>query len=342
LKNRIAWLDLFRGLAAVMVVLFHYRGYLGMSTFGIGFVAVDGFFVLSGIVLAMKYTDAIAEGMPFRAFAEARLKRLYPMAFIAGVLILVLDLLDTPANPFMGANRSGLWSVFLLLIPQVGGITTGQGAAYPADVPLWSLWAELVANAIWFAVLRGGRRWMPWVGAVAMFAVVMFGWQYQSLDIGWRDSLDMRAFTVARALAWFSVGYWIARTTVKPVGSPFVLTIGLIAVFVAFVSGVPVTWYGSFATVALAAALLHALYKAPPPPAVVGQAARWLGLISFPLYLVHGPAGRLLPYFADAGPHWLVLPLLILPVAVAATILNEWIVGWLHRRPSRSDLARAG
>ncbi len=318
-----------------MVVLFHYRNYLGLRTFGIGFVAVDGFFILSGIVLAMKYTDAIATGMSFEAFAQARLKRLYPMTFIAGVFILLLNLLDVPGNPFMGANPTGLWTVFLLLVPKIG---TGAGAAYPADVPLWSLWAELFANAIWFAAIRGGRRWMPWVGAIAMLAVVAFGWQYQSLDIGWQNSLSMRAFTLARALAWFSVGFWIARTNMKPIGSPFVLTFGLAAVFAAFVSGVPVTWYGSLATVALAAALLHALYKAPAPPLLVGKVARWLGLLSFPLYLVHGPAGRLLPYVADAAPHWVVLLLLILPAAVVATMLNEWMMALLHPRHRQSDL----
>ena len=81
LKNRIAWLDLFRGFAAITIVVYHYRYYLGLRTFEFGLLAVDGFFVLSGIVLAMKYTDAIAEGMSFQAFSAARVKRLYPMMF---------------------------------------------------------------------------------------------------------------------------------------------------------------------------------------------------------------------------------------------------------------------
>ncbi len=341
MKNRIAWLDLFRGLAAIMVVLFHYRGYLGLRSFEFGFIAVDGFFVLSGIVLAMRYTDAIAGGMTFRTFAEARLKRLYPMTFIAGAFILLLNILDAPGNPFMGANPTGLWTVFLLLIPKVGGLTTGPGAAFPADVPLWSLWAELVANAVWFAAIRAGKRWMPWLGGLTMLALVAIAWQYQSLDIGWQNSLVMRAITLVRALAWFSAGYWIARTDMKPIGSPLVLTFGLVSVLVAFAGGATVTWYASLATVALAAALLHALYAAPGPAPLVRKAARWLGLMSFPLYVIHGPAGRLLPYVADVEPHWFVLLILIVPMAISATWLNERVVGVLHRDLRAKDLARS-
>ncbi len=324
-----------------MIVLYHYRYYLGLRTFEFGFIAVDGFFVLSGIVLAMKYTDAIAGGMTFRAFAEARLTRLYPMTFIAGVLILVLNLEDVPGNLFMGANPTGLWTIFLLLVPKVGGLTTGAGAAFPADVPVWSLWAELFANAIWFAVIRAGKRWMPWLGGITMLALVAVAWQHDSLNIGWQNSLNMRAITLVRALAWFSIGYWIARTDVKPIGSPFVLTAALAAVFVTFASGVPVSWYASLATVALAAALLHALYASPAPPPLISKLTRWLGLVSFPLYLVHGPAGRLLPYVADAAPHWVVLLLLMVPVAVFATMLNERVVRLLQRRTRKKALVRS-
>ena len=340
MKNRIVWLDMFRGLSAIMIVLYHYHDYVGFRSFKFGFLAVDGFFVLSGIVLARKYADAIVEGKSFRSFAAARLMRLYPMAFIAASFVVLLNVVDAPPNPWMWPGRNDVWTMFLVLVPSVGGLTASTDAAFPPDIPLWSLWAELVANGVWFAVLRAGVRWMPWLAGLSMAILVAFAWQLGSMNVGWENSISIRVFTLARALAWFSVGYFIARTDVKPPVSPLVLTVALGGVFVAFLSGMTVSWIMQLATVALAAALLHALLDAPQPNAAVSKIASLLGLMSFPLYLIHAPAGRLLAFFNDGMPHAIVLLLLLLPLAAAATWLNEWVVGLLHRRwqASRSQV----
>ena len=337
MQNRIAWLDMFRGLAALMIVLYHYRYYLGWRNFELGFIAVDGFFVLSGIVLAMKYTDAIVGGMSFGSFAAVRLKRLYPMIFIAGVLIVLLNLADAPRNTYMGASPNGVWSMFLPLFPWCGSLTNGAKAAYPADVPMWSLWAELAANAVWFAVIRAGKRWMPWLGGITMVALVVVTWQYGSLNIGWRDSLDMRAVSLIRALALFSLGYWIVRGNVEPIASPLVWILALGAVFATFATGMPVTWYASLVAVAICAALLHALYAAPAPGPAVSRLAKWLGQVSFPLYLVHGPVGRLEPYFPGTWPHPVILLLLLVPAGVVATVLNERVVRLVQHGARRKN-----
>ena len=315
-----------------MIVLYHYHDYVGFRSFKFGFLAVDGFFVLSGIVLAMKYSDAIVGGITFRSFAAARLTRLYPMTFIAGLFVVLLNIVHAPGNPYMWPGTNDVWTIFLLLVPSVGGALASTDAAFPPDIPLWSLWAELVANAIWFAVLRVGTRWMPWLAGLSMAILVVFAWQLGSMNFGWENGVFIRIFTLARALAWFSVGYFIARSNVKPPVSAFVLTVGLVAVFAAFSGGMPVPWYVQLATVALVAALLHALLAAPEPKPAIRAVARLLGVTSFPLYLIHAPAGRLLPYFGDGMPHAMVLLLLLLPLTGVATWLNEALVALFHRR----------
>jgi len=332
LTNRLAWLDLFRGVSALMIVLFHYHDYLGLGGFQFGFLAVDGFFVLSGIVLSLRYTEAIAEGLPLRTFAAARLMRLYPMTVIAGLFVVLLDVAHAPPNPYMWPGTNGVWTIFLLFVPTVGGLTVSTDAAFPPDIPLWSLWAELLANAVWFAVMRIGRRWMRWLGIAAMLVLVAFAWSFGTMDHGWENSISMRIFTLARALAWFSVGYMIARAKVRPVASPAVLALALAAVFVVFSSGLQMAWSIQLATVALAAALLHALLDAPEPGPAVRTAAKALGLASFPLYLVHTPAGRLMAIFGDRVPHVVVLLAVLVPIVVVATWLNERAIGALHRR----------
>ena len=238
--------------------MYHYRYYLGLRAFEFGFLAVDGFFVLSGIVLAMKYTDAIAEGMSFQAFSVARLKRLYPMMFLTGVLIVLLDIAEVPHNLFMWAEPNGVWTMFLMLVPSVGGLATSTNAAFPPDVPVWSLWAELVVNALWFAVIRVRQRSMPLLSGLAMLAlVVILAAGINGLNHGWENSVGTRLFSVDRAFAWFGVGCLIARTERRPLASPLVLTIVLGAVLVAFASGLPLAWYTELGTVALCAALLQ-------------------------------------------------------------------------------------
>src|ERR1700712_4091363 len=108
-RARLEWLDLFRGMAGFVVVLFHYRSYLGIPFLEFGNLAVDMFFVLSGIVLGKKYAAAITEGMSFWAFAKARLIRLYPMTFVAGCLIVAMNLAGLPGSSISAVRPEMVW-----------------------------------------------------------------------------------------------------------------------------------------------------------------------------------------------------------------------------------------
>lgn len=74
-------LESFRGLAAILVAIFH-------STFVVDYehtfvtrsvIFVDFFFILSGFVIAFAYTDRIKAGFSFKQFFLLRLGRLYPL-----------------------------------------------------------------------------------------------------------------------------------------------------------------------------------------------------------------------------------------------------------------------
>ena len=330
LRGRIEWLDLFRGAAALLVVLYHFRGYVGLPWFDFGFVAVDLFFVLSGLVLGLKYTDSIARGLSFREFALLRLKRLYPMTFIAGLFVLVLNQLRLPPGTWAPAADFGAWTIFLLTpFPMRFGLVRG---AFPADGPVWSLWAELASNVVWFTTIRHAKRWMPLLGAVTFVAMVCFAWRNHSLDYGAWQGVIPRLSSVVRATAWFSVGYWVAVANPSVSVPPALLLLLLLSVMAASVAGIQPAWLVSVTTAGVGSVLLISLSHAPPPGRRTARMARWLGMASFPMYLVHAPAGRLLPLVSSL-PAPMALALVVGAATLLATLLNEAAMKWLHRRP---------
>ena len=91
-KNHYEILDGLRGVAAVMVVLFHlFETFTGgnhlIQIINHGYLAVDFFFVLSGFVIGYAYDNRWAK-MTLGGFFKRRLIRLHPM-IILGMLIVV-------------------------------------------------------------------------------------------------------------------------------------------------------------------------------------------------------------------------------------------------------------
>ncbi|WP_417547980.1 acyltransferase family protein, partial [Marinobacter segnicrescens] len=75
-------LESLRGLAAIMVVLYHSPFRFGETSAPIitnSYLFVDFFFVLSGFVMAYAYGDKIRGGMGFGEYVTLRLGRLYPL-----------------------------------------------------------------------------------------------------------------------------------------------------------------------------------------------------------------------------------------------------------------------
>ena len=90
-KPRYEILDGLRGVAAIMVVIFHlfetYNARIGTQIINHGYLAVDFFFVLSGFVIGYAYDDRwAANKLTTWGFFKRRLVRLHPM-LIAGTVL---------------------------------------------------------------------------------------------------------------------------------------------------------------------------------------------------------------------------------------------------------------
>ena len=94
-------LDGLRGLAAVVVVIFHFMEIIitdfSKNFIAHGYLAVDFFFCLSGFVVVYAYDNRIA-GMGLKTFIKLRLIRLQPLVIIGSILGLFTFLFDPYNN----------------------------------------------------------------------------------------------------------------------------------------------------------------------------------------------------------------------------------------------------
>lgn len=93
-----------RGLAAIVVVIFHFMEIIITDFSRIfiahGFLAVDFFFCLSGFVIAYAYDSRIAD-MGLKTFIKVRLIRLQPLVVIGSILGLLTFLFDPYSNLYV-------------------------------------------------------------------------------------------------------------------------------------------------------------------------------------------------------------------------------------------------
>ena len=150
-KPRYEILDGLRGVAALLVVLFHmfetYSGRFGFQIIDHGYLAVDFFFILSGFVIGYAYDDRW-DKMTTWGFFKRRLVRLQPMLMM-GVVVGAALYFFGQCEQF-GLSIEVTWWKFLLafvlalfMIPVGKGLDVrGWGEMNPLNGPQWSLTYE--------------------------------------------------------------------------------------------------------------------------------------------------------------------------------------------------------
>lgn len=150
MNNRIAFLDGLRGIAILLVVLFHaysrypdivpYKdSYKYFPLFEYGFLGVQLFFLLSGFVILM----TLERSKNFFSFMYKRWIRLFPAMLIATILIF--------STAFLFYERPGgmpnLYSVLpglLFIEPSLLDKIVGGGKILPLEGAFWSLYIEMM------------------------------------------------------------------------------------------------------------------------------------------------------------------------------------------------------
>jgi peptidoglycan/LPS O-acetylase OafA/YrhL len=206
-------LDSWRGVAAVLVVLFHAQVASHVRDAALvraGEILVDFFFVLSGFVIAYAYAGRVSTGADLGRFIMLRFGRVLPLhvvvlaAFIAmeGFKAMAPGLGAPDDAAFTGTNQISAILTNLFLV-QVG---THDQLTW--NTPAWSIAAEIVAYAAFgVAALLLGRR----LGLAALAGAVV------SLAILWavapHGMVSTHDFGDFRAIYGLSVGVLVHRLT---------------------------------------------------------------------------------------------------------------------------------
>ncbi len=318
-KPRYEILDGLRGVAAMIVVAFHlfetYSAGPHDQILNHGYLAVDFFFVLSGFVIGYAYDDRW-DRMTVWSFFKRRIVRLHPMV-ILGTLIGALLFYFTGSEEFSLVMQTPWWKMLLLTLlgclmlpalPQwdIRGwreMNSLNGAA-------WSLYWEYVANILYALVIRHFRKWML-VAFVILSAVLTLD---LSLNIDMFDLLDVRSYAMYTVIGGFGL-------------SPDQLYIGVTRLLYPFFTGLLLSrlnwlikvrggfWWCSLAVAAILCVPYFATESMPWIdgvynavcilvlfPLIVSMGAgsrvtdsrsmavcKWLGDISYPLYITHYP-----------------------------------------------------
>ncbi|MGY3387803.1 peptidoglycan/LPS O-acetylase OafA/YrhL [Bradyrhizobium sp. USDA 3311] len=171
---RIAALDCARGIAAFVVVMWHYQFFfeakpltqIFLPFYTNGQIAVDTFFVISGFVLTHAYGDRIRTAGEFWRYILRRLARLYPLhlASLLAVTVILSGLyLKTGKYEFIYGNNDLRHFLLNLGLLQYAGPQAG----YSFNGPSWSISTEFWVNAYFGLLILGYRN------RLSAFAIVI-------------------------------------------------------------------------------------------------------------------------------------------------------------------------
>jgi peptidoglycan/LPS O-acetylase OafA/YrhL len=294
-----------RGIAALWVVLYHYCGTaqflpnLDMTPHSYlvskGYLAVDLFFMLSGLVMTHVYHRAFCDsvGRHYRGFLVARIARLYPLhifvlALFVATTIAVQIATGLATGRYEGMPLTGARSLIAILanVFMLQGLAAGD---LSWNYPAWSISVEFMAYLAFPlalpAIARAPQACKLLLGA-ALFAVLVW---LAALTKGDLDQWD-GPLTLVRCVPEFFIGTLL---------------------YFAFRDHAQRRWMrGDLAIMAVLAATLACLHCGAPDLLIVSLLAAlvllavsntgvfaklvnigpliWLGEISYSLYLVHG------------------------------------------------------
>jgi peptidoglycan/LPS O-acetylase OafA/YrhL len=367
-------LESWRGIAALIVVVYH-AVWLNPVThsrfFANGALMVDFFFVLSGFVICHSYGERLSNLRDFGRFMWLRLGRLYPLHF---AFLMVFVLIESAKyfvqvrygivadKPAFTVNGAGAFVANVLLVQALS-----FSAPLTFNYPSWSISVEVYAYVL-FGIVRmlsgRGRVFMLAAGVIVVScaAGLWIGGQLSLADSG-------NGWAFLRCCGGFFLGvltYFLYRhTAAKPSSDrrkrvEAWLAPAVLGVTIAFLSlELKAAW--SFLLPLLGAALIYTTVAYPNRPLTVVLTARplrWLGQVSYSIYMVHAAIVWILtqcltvilkvPHVIIAGDAYVatstLLGLLTLAIYIPLVlILSHFTFKWIEdpfRKKSRALIGR--
>lgn len=308
-KKHYLILDALRGVAAIVVVLFHvlevYAGGDHLKQFiNHGYLAVDFFFMLSGYVMAHAYDDRWHK-MTVLDFFKRRLIRLHPM-IIFGMTVGALCFFMGESAYFPKIADTSIWQMlFVLLIgytliplPPSMDIR-GWNEMHPLNGPAWSLFLEYIANILHALILRKlSNTILSILVFLAGVALIHYAVTSASGDIigGWSLEPQQLRIGFTRLLFPYMAGM-LLRRVVKVSGNKntFLLCSLLLILFLSIprVGGHENLWanglYDSLTVILVFPMIIYLGAIGDVTNNATEKLCTFLGDISYPIYIIHFP-----------------------------------------------------
>ncbi len=301
-------LDGIRGVAALLIVLRHTETLFNPWRLQESYLAVDVFFVLSGVVISQAYGARLQSGLGFWRFAWVRAVRILPLYLLGTAISLVAVALGFVA--FGPMRYVALYTVLgMFMIPNPG---IGTANVYPLNNPSWSLPLELLVNLFYAGFVRVLSKTA--IAAVmilssAGLAFTLYKAQSHSLNIGfWARSFPFGVFRVGYS---FFAGVLIFDFHAKhhrqssgrwPTVACWAV-ISAVCLLFACSPDARLQPYYDFTAVTLGFPALVYLALLVQPAGASAVACRFLGAISYAVYTLHAPVGGLIEGLYEALIH---------------------------------------
>jgi peptidoglycan/LPS O-acetylase OafA/YrhL len=330
-----------RGFAAFLILTRHTEGYWNAPwlSHGHSYLAVDLFFALSGFVISHAYAQRLRDGsLSASRFMLIRTIRLWPLHALGAVLGAAL--LSNDSHPF----RAVVWPLTLMLVFLPSRMAGAGDSLFGLNRAAWSLFYEMAVNLLYALTHRWmTNRVLATVIAVSGGALAAICFYSGGLDLGFTWSGRSIAGGALRAIFGISLGVglhrlYLARWRRPRIGpGPWVLCavamapllmprtesleelFDLLAVFLVFPLCV---YFGACASVRPRTVKLFSV----------------LGLLSYPVYVLHTPLAQ---WLEDglAAPLAGDVPLAGVLFTAGLALFAWWIDRWFDR-PVRRFLTR--
>ncbi len=312
-KPRYELLDGLRGVAAVLVILYHFGE--GFATSPVdqimnhGYLAVDFFFVLSGFVIGYAYDGRWNGDMTARRFMLRRVIRLHPMVILSALFGAATFIAqgsvrwDGTPVAFSTLLLSLLLGLFLIpVLPGMGADVRGNGEMFPLNGPSWSLFFEYIGSILYAVALhrlpKRGLAAVTAISGICLATAVLgnasgacnagFGWSAGGLGFlcgFFRLSFSFSAgLLMSRCFRKRSIrgAFWICAVAIALILScPYLTTDGEVSVL----NGL----YDCLCTLVLFPAIVYVGACGTTTDSFSTRACEFLGRLSYPVYIIHYP-----------------------------------------------------
>jgi peptidoglycan/LPS O-acetylase OafA/YrhL len=332
--RRVHPVDGLRGAAALCVALLHFQAwFIGIPDLAKwGNIPTQLFFILSGYILTMKYEGGLRSGrVSAWTFIVHRISRLWPLHIFALLLF--------PATEWLFWNHYGRAHImnaddtaYAFFLNALMIHNWGFDIPPTFNKPSWSISTELAVNLLWMTLLIFGKWSLRGALIVIASSAALMLSASLILNFNVYNAMFGISYGILRTALGFAIGcivYWYVasgRGRIPTVISGAVqIALPACLVFFTALEHYGIDWL--FMLILLPGITLVAIDASTVTSRIMSSAVfRWLGWISYSVYLLHLPLANLMtlliiwgirfPPYPYVGLIWIALVLALSTVSL--------------------------